>query len=144
MVAHGLDARRGQLVHGYALPDTEVKSGNRWPVCQFHMKQSTQASGHSEIRLSSADDPHPAKADSEAGTASNDARLTREKIRDFLRILARQIAIFVRSAAQRGQVFWRHRRAAIAGASLRDRWSGLQARLQPWTRYVRWPNLDLK
>jgi len=28
----------------------------------------------------------------------------------------------------------------MAGASHRDRWSGLQASLQPWTRYVRWPN----
>ena len=94
------------------------------------------------MRLSSADDPHPAKADSEADAASNDARVTPEQIRDSLRILARQIVIFGLSAGERWQIWWRARRAAIqaAGASLGDRWSGLKARLQSSIKYARWPN----
>jgi penicillin-binding protein 1A len=95
--------------------------------------------------LSSADHPHLAKADSGAGAVSNDPRVTPEKIRDFLHFLARQIAIFVRSAARRGQILWRDRRVAIqAATSFRDRWSGWQARLQSSIRYARWPKLDLK
>ena len=94
------------------------------------------------MRLSSADDPHPAKADSEADAASNDARVTPEQIRDSLRILARQIVIFGLSAGERGQIWWRAQRAAIqaAGASLGDQWSGLKARLQSSIKYARWPN----
>src|ERR1700736_5316288 len=94
------------------------------------------------MRLSSADDPHPAKADSGAGAGSTGARVTPAQIRDSLRILARQIVIFVRSAGERGQIWWRAQRAAIqaAGASLGDRWSGLKARLQSSIKYARWPN----
>src|SRR6266851_7249965 len=85
------------------------------------------------MRLSSADDPHPAKADSGADAGSNDARVTPEQIRDSLRILARQIVIFVRAillnTGARGLVWWRAQRATIqtAGASLGERWPGLKA-----------------
>jgi penicillin-binding protein 1A len=100
--------------------------------------------------LSSADDPHPANADSEAGTGSNDSRVTPEQIRDSLRILARQIAIFVRAillnTGARGRAWWRAQRATIqtAGASLEERWPGLKAGLQSSIKSARWPNLGLK
>src|SRR5258708_36133774 len=95
-----------------------------------------QAFRHSEIRLSSADDPHPAKADSAARAPSTDARVTSEQIRASLRLLTRQIVRFAQaimgSAVRRGQIWWRALRAAIpaAGASLADRWPGLQERLR--------------
>jgi penicillin-binding protein 1A len=95
--------------------------------------------------LSSADDPHPAKTDTAASASSKDARVTPEQIRDSLRILARQIAILARSAGRRGQILWRDRRALsrAAGTSLGDRWSGWQASLQSWAKYVRWPKSGL-
>src|SRR5258708_25136205 len=101
-------------------------------------QSSPGALRHSEKRLSSADDPHPAKTDSGAGAVSNEARVTPEKIRDFLRLLARQIAMLARSAGRRAQTWWSDRRALsrAAGISLRDRWSGWQARLQSWTKDV--------
>src|SRR6478672_100119 len=86
-----------------------VHGWNRSPVCQFHMNWSTQAFRHSEPRLSSADDPHSAKADSAAGAPSTDARVTPEQIRDSLRLLTRQIVLFAQaimeSAARRGQIW---------------------------------------
>jgi penicillin-binding protein 1A len=93
--------------------------------------------------LSSAGDPHPAKADPAAGASPDEARVTLEQIGDSLRILARQIAILVRNAGRRGQIWWRARSAAL-GTSLADRWPGWQARLQSSIQYARWPNLDLK
>src|SRR5258708_20530594 len=80
-----------------------------------------QAFRHSEIRLSSADDPHPAKADSAARAPSTDARVTSEQIRASLRLLTRQIVLFAQaimgSAARRGQIWWRAVRAALPPAA---------------------------
>jgi penicillin-binding protein 1A len=118
--------------------------------CRNDSIEKARAFRHSEIRLSSADDPHPAEADSEPGAASNDARVTPGQIRDSLRILARQIVIFARAillnAGARGRVWWRARRTSIqtAGASLGERWPGLKAGLQSSIKYPRWPDLGLK
>src|SRR5260370_40301624 len=102
------------------------------------------------MRLSSADEPHPSKADSGGDAGSNDARVTPEQIPDSSRILARQIVIFVRAillnTGARGRVWWRAQRATIqtAGASLEERWPGLKAGLQSSIKSVRWPDLGLK
>src|SRR5260370_36745432 len=98
--------------------------------------------------MSSPDQSHLAKADYEAGAGSTDERVTPGQIRESLRTLAREIVSFVRiillNAGQRGQIWWRARRAAIqaAGTSLGDRWPGAKAILLSSTKYARWPNLD--
>ncbi len=98
--------------------------------------------------MSSPDQSHLAKADYEAGAGSTDERVTPGQIRESLRTLAREIVSFVRiillNAGQRGQIWWRARRAAIqaAGTSLGDRWPGVKASLLSSTKYARWPNLD--
>jgi penicillin-binding protein 1A len=95
--------------------------------------------------LSSADDPHPANADSAARAPSTDPRVTSEQIRDSLRLLTRQIVLFaqaiIASTARRGQIWWRTARAAIpaAGTSLADRWPGFKQRLR--SSIDRWPDL---
>jgi penicillin-binding protein 1A len=96
--------------------------------------------------LSSADDPHSAKADSAAGAVTNHARVTPEQMRAFLRNLAPRAVIFGRSAGRQAQIWWRALRAAIqeAGASLSERWPGLKARLQSSIKNARWPNLGPK
>jgi penicillin-binding protein 1A len=96
--------------------------------------------------LSSADDPHPAKAESAAGAAAGDARVTSEQMRAFLRNFAGQALIFARSAGRQAHIWWRALRAAIekAGASLAEQWPGLQARVQSSIKNARWPNLGPK
>src|SRR5207248_5498221 len=105
-----------------------------------------KAFGHSEPRLSSADDPHSFKADSAAGAATNHARVTSEQMRVFLRNLKRQTVIFARSAGRQAQIWWRALRAAMQSAhtSFGERWPGLKARLQSSIKNARWPKLTPK
>ena len=116
------------------------------PRCKNDFIDKSQAFGHSELRLSPADDPHPAKTKTAAGASPDDGRVTPEQIRDSLRILARQIASLVRSAGRQVLIWWSARVATIrgSGASLRDRWPEWQARLPSSIKSTRRPNLDLK
>jgi len=96
--------------------------------------------------LSSADDPHPAKAESAAGAAAGDARVSPEQMRAFLRNFAGQALIFARSAGRQVHIWWRALQAAIekAGVSLAEQWPGLKARVQSSIKNARWPNLGPK
>jgi hypothetical protein len=96
--------------------------------------------------LSSADDPHPAKAESAAGAVTGDARVTPEQMRAFLRNLVRQGLIFARGAGRQAHIWWRALRAATekAGVFLAERWPGLKARLQSSIKNAHWPNLGPK
>lgn len=95
-------------------------------------------------------DPKEAGTRAEPGLASRDTPVTPGQILNSFRILARQIVVFIRTAAvkagQRGQIWLRARRASAnaTGTSLAGRWPGIKASLLSPTKNARWPNLDLK
>jgi len=130
------------------------KGGNRSPVLPVpYGLVDFRRSGHSEIRLSSATIPHPAKADSAATRAFNrPPRVTPEQIRDSLRLLTRQIVLFGASdhsearAAGAGQIWWRALRAAIpANRRFPSRIDGPGFKGTPCRSSInRWPDLRPK
>jgi penicillin-binding protein 1A len=95
--------------------------------------------------LSSADDPHSAKAKAEsaAAAATNYVRVTPEQMGAFLSNLGRRALIFARSAARQAQIWWQILREAIqsANTAFAERWSGLKARLQSSIESTRCPTL---